>query len=250
DLPAVLQTIQNAFRSATSETNPPLRSTERGRRAAEGGSPGGEVVIAWLWARTVKCPNPACGAQMPLVSSFWLSKQKGRKAWVEPQVDRAARTVRFEVRTGDGYPPDPPKQGRGAHFKCLVCGEIAPDEHIKDEGMARRMGAQLMAIVTEGRNGRNYYAPTPEHVAIAESAQPEWTPAGELADEPRAIWCKLYGLIEFKDLFTPRQLTALTTFSDLVAEAREQVYADALAAGLPADDTPLRDGGSGARAYA
>src|SRR5690606_8918921 len=143
-------------------------------------------------------------------------------------VDRAARTVRFEVRTGDGYPPDPPKQGRGAHFKCLVCGEIAPDEHIKDEGMARRMGAQLMAIVTEGRNGRNYYAPTPEHEEIARQAQPEWTPAGELADEPRAIWCKLYGLIEFKDLFTPRQLTALTTFSDLVAEAREQVYADAL----------------------
>src|SRR5690554_2135332 len=210
----------------------------------------GETVIAWLWARTVKCPNPACGAQMPLVSSFWLSKKKGRKAWVEPQVDRAARTVRFEVRTGDGYPPDPPKQGRGAHFKCLVCGEIAPDEHIKDEGMARRMGAQLMAIVTEGRNGRNYYAPTPEHEEIARQAQPEWEPTGSLPDNPRWFSPPLYGMTEYADLFTPRQLTALTTFSDLVAEAREQVYADALAAGLPDDDTPLRDGGRGARAYA
>ena len=180
----------------------------------------GETVIAWLWARTVKCPNPACGAQMPLVSSFWLSKKKGRKAWVEPQVDRAARTVRFEVRTGDGYPPDPPKQGRGAHFKCLVCGEIAPDEHIKDEGMARRMGAQLMAIVTEGRNGRNYYAPTPEHEEIARQAQPEWEPTGSLPDNPRWFSPPLYGMTEYADLFTPRQLTALTTFSDLVAEAR------------------------------
>src|SRR5690606_12005019 len=91
---------------------------------------------------------------------------------------------------------------------------------------------------------------TPEHEAIARQAQPTWQPSGELANDARAIWCKLYGLTDFADLFTPRQLVALTTFSDLVSEAREQVRADALAAGLPDDDTPLREGGSGARAYA
>ncbi|MEW6579886.1 MAG: hypothetical protein AB1435_11910 [Chloroflexota bacterium] len=207
-------------------------------------------MIAWLWARTVKCPNPACGAQMPLITSFELSKKKGRQAWVEPEIDRRAKTVRFRVYTGTGQAPSPPKIGRGAKFRCLVCGEIAPDQHIKDEGMAGRMDAQLMAIVTEGKNGRSYYAPTPEHEAIARRAHPTWRPSGELADDARAIWCKLYGLTEFADLFTPRQLVALTTFSDLVGEARERVYADALAAGLPDDGVPLRDGGSGARAYA
>jgi putative DNA methylase len=146
--------------------------------------------------------------------------------------------------------------GRGAKFRCLVCGEVAPDQHLKDEGMAGHMGAQLMATVTEGQNGRNYHAPTLEYGQLAVQAQPPWEPVGELADDARAIWCKLYGLIEFRDLFTPRQLVALTTFSDLVAEAREQIRVDALAAGLPDDGDargiarPLREDGAGARAYA
>jgi putative DNA methylase len=211
---------------------------------------GGETVIAWLWARTVRCPNPACGAQMPLVKSFWLSKKRGRKAWVEPVVDRQAKTVRFTVETGDGKPPDPPKVGRGAKFRCLVCGEVAPDQHLKDEGMAGRMGAQLMAVVTEGKSGRSYYAPMPEHEQIAATAQPGWAPAGELSDNARWFSPPLFGMTDFVDLFTPRQLVALTTFSELVAEARQQIHADAVAAGLPDDDVPLRDGGAGARAYA
>ncbi|MBN1565667.1 MAG: DUF1156 domain-containing protein, partial [Anaerolineae bacterium] len=212
--------------------------------------PNDETVIAWLWARTVKCPNPACGVQMPLVSSFWLSKKKGRKAWVEPQIDRRAKTVRFEVKTGNGLPPDAPKEGRGAKFRCLVCGEMAPDEHIKAEGMAGNMGAQLMAIVTEGDRQRNYYSPAPNHEQVAAQAQPTWVPTGELADDPRNIWCKQYGLIDFADLFTPRQLVALTTLSDLVSAAREVIHANAVAAGLPDDDVSLREGGSGAQAYA
>lgn len=221
------------------------------RNAATKQSPvKGETVIAWLWARTVKCPNPACGAQMPLVSSFWLSKKKGRKAWVVPVIDRAAKTVRFTVKSGKGAPPDPPKVARGAKFRCLVCGEIAPDQHLKDEGMAGRMNAQLMAVVTEGKSGRNYYAPTPEHEQIAAQAKPEWGPKGELAHDPRNIWCKQYDLIDFANLFTPRQLTALTTFSDLVVEARQRIEADARVAGMNDDPTPLRDGGSDPKAYA
>jgi putative DNA methylase len=210
----------------------------------------GETVIAWLWARTVQCPNPACGAQMPLVRSFWLSKKKGKKAWVVPEIDKEAKTVRFTVQRGNGEPPDPPKVGRGAKFRCLVCCELAPDQHLKDEGMAGRMGAKLMAIVTEGKNGRSYYAPTAKHERIASQAKPTWEPQGELAYEPRAIWCKSYGIIDFADLFTPRQLAALTTFSDLVAEARNQIRTDAIAAGLSDDEISLRDNGRSAKAYA
>lgn len=212
----------------------------------------GLTVIAWLWARTVRCPNPACGAHMPLTSKWWLSTKPGRKAWVEPIVDRSVSppAVRFTVKTGTGRPPDPPKLGRGARFRCLACGGVVQDEHIKAEGMAGRMGAQLMAIVAEGERGRIYLPPDEEHEAIATSARPQWEPEQELPYDPRAIWCTLYGLRTFRDLFTPRQLVALTTFSDLVAEARERVLADARAAGLPNDGVPLAKGGAGAQAYA
>lgn len=217
--------------------------------------PNGETVIAWLWARTVKCPNPACGAQMPLVRSFELSKKKGRQAWVEPIVERPftpsrgeGPRVRFEVRTGQGLAREGTVNRRGA--MCIACGSPVPFEYIRAEGKAGRMGAQLMAIVTEGQGGRNYYAPDEYHVRVAEQAQPTWRPDYPLPRNPRDFKTPNYGMTTFADLFTPRQLVALTTFSDLVSEARELIYADALAAGLPDDGVPLREGGSGARAYA
>jgi len=112
------------------------------------------------------------------------------------------------------------------------------------------MGARLMAIVAEGPNGRVYLPPTPEHEAIAREAKPTWKPETPLAPDPRALWTPPYGLTTYGDLFTPRQLEALVTFSDLVGEAMERVRRDALAAGLPDDGVPLRDGGTGAQAYA
>ncbi len=118
------------------------------------------TVVAWLWARTVVCPNPACGAQMPLVRSFAVSTKKGNKTWVEPIVDQVEKSIRFEIRSGTGPLPDPPKLGRGAKFKCLVCGSISADQHIKDEGASGRMGVQLLAVVAEGRRGRFYLAPS------------------------------------------------------------------------------------------
>jgi adenine-specific DNA methylase len=133
---------------------------------------------------------------------------------------------------------------------CIISGEPIPFDYIRAEGKAGRMGAMLMAIVTEGANGRSYYSPDEWHAQIAASAQPEWIPSGDIPEMALGFRVQLYGMDEYNKLFTPRQLVALTTFSDLVAEARQQVYADALAAGLPDDGIPLREGGRGALAYA
>jgi len=142
------------------------------------------------------------------------------------------------------------KLARGANFECLMSGTPIAGDYIKAEGQAGRMGARLMAIVAEGERGRVYLAPTPEHEAAARQAQPAWKPDVAMPDNPRWFSPPLYGLTTYGDLFTPRQLVALTAFSDLVGEAIEQVRRDALAAGLPDDPTPLRDGGTGAAAYA
>jgi len=214
---------------------------------------GGEAtVIAWLWARTVKCPNPGCGAQMPLVRSFQLSTKKGREVWVEPVIDRTQNPplVQFEVKRGEGRPQEPPKIGRGARFRCLACGQPANEKHVKAEGVAGQMGSQLMAIVAEGKGSRTYLKPTKQHENIAQGAQPMWFPNALIADDKRSMFTPLYGLTHFHHLFTPRQLVALTTFSDLVSEAREKVLADAVAGGMHNDGIPLSEGGTGAIAYA
>lgn len=210
----------------------------------------GETVIAWLWARTVKCPNPACGAQMPLVRSFDLSKKKGKVAWVEPQVDPKSRKISFEVKQASkGGGRDGTVSRDGAI--CIACGTAVPLTYIRTQGQAGQMSVQLMAIVTEGKNGRNYHAPVEEHVVVARQAQPAWKPDQKIPTPNHNVdRLPMYGMFTWGDAFTPRQLVALTTFSDLVAEARAQIYADALAAGLPNDPTPLRDGGAGAAAYA
>lgn len=219
---------------------------------------GGEAtVIAWIWARTVPSPNPACnGAHVPLVRSFWLSKKKGKEAWVEPVVDRANNTYRFEIRRGTPTPEEKKaidagtKLGRGAKFRCLLSGEPIPEEHVKNEAKEGRMGARLMAIVAEGPNGRVYLPPTEEHEAIVRRAKPEWTPDLKLSENTRWFSPPVFGLELFSDLFTSRQLVALNTFSDLIGEVRERVRRDAAAAGLIDDGVPFCEGGTGATAYA
>lgn len=188
---------------------------------------GGEAtVIAWLWARTVTCPNPACGAEMPLVSSFRLATKRGKERWVRPIVDPRARRVDFDVSATDpGI--DPPKLGRGARFRCLVCGQAADEEHVKAQGVAGRMGQKLMTVVAEGDRSRLYVSPSTEEEKAARVAAPRDAPSEPLPHDPRNIWCVQYGLDTHADLFSPRQLVALTTFADLVTEARERVLADA-----------------------
>lgn len=209
---------------------------------------GKATVIAWLWTRTVRCPNPACGATMPLVRSFWLSTKARKKAWVEPIVDKAGKSVRFEVKTGKGIPPDGTVNRRGA--RCIACGQAVPFDYIRAEGKAGRMNAQLMAIVAEGEGGRVYLAPFEEQATVAAKAQPSWWPEADLPHNSRDFKTPNYGMTRHCDLFTLRQLVALTTFSDLVAEIRQRVKEGAIDAGLPNDSVRLNDGGKGAEAYA
>jgi putative DNA methylase len=211
------------------------------------------TVIAWLWARTVKSPNPAFAqVDVPLASTFMLSTKPGREAYVEPVIEDAA--YRFTVKVGKPKDTDGAKRGtklsRGANFRCMISGTPIVPNHIYDEANAGRMGARLMAIVAEGDRGRVYLTPTPEIEAVALTAQPTWEPETPLPEDMRSHWTPPYGLTTYGDLFTPRQLVALTTFSDLVHEARERVQRDALAAGLLYDVKPLHSGGTGSAAYA
>jgi len=210
------------------------------------------TVIAWLWARTVRSPNPAFAhVEVPLVTTFILSSKPGHEAYVEPVV--TGDTYHFTVRVGK--PPEWAKQGtklaRGAQFRCLLSQMPIKDEYIKAESMAGRMGARMLAIVAEGPRGRVYLPPTAEHEAIARSAQPTWKPDLPMNRETTDLVSgRGYGFFTWADLFTPRQLVALTTFADLVGEAMECVRRDAQAAGLPDDGVGLNDGGTGATAYA
>ena len=215
------------------------------------------TVIAWLWARTVRSPDPAArGAMVPLASSFMLSTKEGKKAWVEPVIDPDAPDGwRVEVRTGALPRKDEErlkpgtKTSRGANFICVLTGSAIDGDYIKAEGIAGRIDKRLLAVVAEHGRKRIYLTPTAGDEAIADQAEPAWEPQGDLPNDPRNFWTVQYGFTTFASLFTSRQLATLTTFSDLVGEARERVLHDACSAGLSGDDR-LSEGGTGAVAYA
>ncbi|HBO1890509.1 TPA: DUF1156 domain-containing protein [Pseudomonas aeruginosa] len=209
------------------------------------------TVIAWLWARTVRSPNPAFShAEVPLASTFILSSKAGKEVYVEPVID--GDSYRFEVRAG--MPPASAKggttAGKRSAFICLLSGAPVDYNYIRAEGQAGRMSQRLMAVVAEGARGRVYLSPAQTQIDVAQSAQPEWAPEMDLPNNPRDFKTPNYGLGKFGDLFTPRQLVALTTFSDLVQEAIARVREDALAAGMADDGLGLDQGGTGATAYA
>lgn len=214
-------------------------------------------VIAWIWARTVSCPNPGCGIEMPLARTWWLGKKKDKQAYVVPKVVDSpsapgGRRVHFTIAHDLSKAPEKDTDGTmsgRAGAVCVACGSTASIEHIKAEGTAGRMGATLMAIVAEGKRRRIYLEPTLEHAKAAEVQRPADVPDQELGYDPRNIWTPPYGLAHFADLFTDRQLVALATFSDLIVEARERAYKQALAAGIY-DGDDLDAAGVGAKAYA
>ena len=224
---------------------------------------GKATVIAWIWARTVPSPDPAFSdVQVPIASSFLLSSKAGKEAWIEPVVDKAAKRIRYCIRKGGtkdeiAAAKAGTKAGRGV-FRCLLSGSVITANYVKANGKSGAMSQKLIAIVAEGKRGRIYLASNEEHAAAAVSP---W--ASKVADECRNTFlsgstpakltggtCHGYGLDQWGKLFTDRQLVALSTFSDLVREACSKIESDALGGGFSDDETPLRDGGTGAKAYA
>ena len=223
------------------------------------------TVIAYLWARTVASPDPMMrGAHVPLISSFVLSSKKGKEAIVVPDVDRVSGSYRFTIKAGGTNPDEVAqaragtKAGRGSNFTCLVSGAPISGNHIKTEGKANKMGARLIAVVAAGNRTRVYLDPSEEIEKLARSAVPKWKPEATISGSIQYLGIKPYGMYRFDQLFTNRQLVALTAFSDLVSKAREKVLSDAKdvfqeqgpASAWLKDMTCLSDGGSGMYAYA
>lgn len=205
------------------------------------------TVIAWLWARTVACPNPACRASMPLARSFRLGNKKGREAWASPIVDRPTKTIRFTVASN--APSLDGTVGR-AGATCLVCDSPVPLEHIRREGRAGRLGAQLMAVAAEGNRRRVYLAPTEEHIRAAEVERPPEVPDTDLPKQALGFRVQAYGMEQHADLFTNRQLNLMTLLCKLVGRARDLVrlhsdgdeaYADAVSTYLGLAVSKLAD---------
>ena len=209
------------------------------------------TVIAWIWARTVTCPNPACGIEAPLVRSWWLGKKKGKEAYIVPTVigDR----VEYSIGHDPKLAPTKQEDGTisGGKGRCLACGSLIDNAYIRQQAVSRGLGQQLTSIVAEGDRRREYLEPTKAHGhAALNVARPEDVPRQEVPTRNHDVdRLPMYGMPTWSDAFTARQLTALTTFSDLVGEARERVLRDALAGGLEEGDR-LESGGTGAAAYA
>ncbi len=210
------------------------------------------TVIAWLWARTVKSPNPAFShVDVPLASTFVLSSKNGKKAYVEPVIENdnyhfSVRVGEFDERTKNGTKSG----GSGSSFVCMLSKTPMDFKYLRDEAKNGRMGQRLMAVVAEGARNRVYLSPDIIQENIAEEASPDWIPETPLPDKALGFRVQEYGMLKWSSLFTTRQLVALTTFADLVQEAIAKIYIDAQAANFANDDVPLEHGGRGALAYA
>jgi putative DNA methylase len=210
-------------------------------------------VIAWVWARTVMSPNPAFpGLMVPLVTSYLLSSKPGKEAYVEPLI--GVGSYQFIVKNDKPRDEAAARRGtklsRGANFNCIMSNTPIPSDYIIAEAKAGRMGIKLMAIVAEGSRGRVYISPNSTSEKTALSAPSSWKPETPMPENPRWFSPPLYGLKEYGDIFTSRQLVALSTFSDLVGEVRVKAKNDAIKAGLFDDSVSFEVGGKGAMAYA
>lgn len=216
---------------------------------------GNATVIAWIWVRTVPSPNPAFSdVHVPIASSFLLSAKSGKEAWIEPIVDRQNKTITYCIRQGGNKAElakakEGTKAGRGANFSCLISETAITPDYVKKLGRDGKLGVALMAVVAEGNRGRIYIEPSQEQENVAKSAVPVWSSETKLPNDPRNFWTVDYGIDTFGKLFTNRQLVSLNTFSDLVAEVRQEIETNAAKSATATDNYPLRDGGLGARAY-
>ncbi|MYG07483.1 DUF1156 domain-containing protein, partial [Candidatus Poribacteria bacterium] len=180
------------------------------------------TVVAWLWARTIPCSNPACGLQMPLMRTFQISKKKGNEHWVKPVVDRKSNTISWVVQNHSEGVPNPTVSRTGAY--CCGCGTAVKLDYVREQARAGKMGETLIAIVTEGKP-KMFVSPTDAHIQVALSARPPWRPRQIIQENPKVSGL-IYGMTHWHQMFTERQLTALTTFSDLLSEVRESIIRD------------------------
>lgn len=217
---------------------------------------GKATVIAWIWARTVPSPDPAfADVQVPITSSFVLGSKPGKEAWIEPIVDKQAKTISYRIHRGGtkselANAKEGTKAGRGASFRCLLSDTAITPEYVKAKGRAGEMKQSLIAIVAEGKSGRIYLPPSEDHETVAQAAKPDWRPETGLANDPRNFWTVDYGLTTFGDLFTDRQLKTLGTLVDCLQDVRNQIVSDLSNHKLAQDQTSLQDGGAGALSYA
>ena len=210
-------------------------------------------VFAWIWARTVKSPNPAFAhVDVPLTSTFMLSTKPGKEAYVSPIVE--GDKYRFVVKLGLPEDVDAAKKGtkvsRGGNFTCLISGTPISSDYVYSESKAGRMSSRLMAVVVEGSQGREYLPATDDIELIKEQVEQGWRPDLDIPHNPRYLSPPLYGMVTYADLFTSRQLATLTAFSDLISEVRKKVHHDALSFGLVDDGIGIDAGGIEASGYA
>jgi putative DNA methylase len=213
------------------------------------------TVIAWIWTRTVPSPDPAFSeVNVPIASSFVLSTKSGKEAWVEPIVDKAAKTISYSMHVGGAasriaLAKEGTKSGRGANFRCIMSDTAITTEYIKACGNSGKLGRALMGIVVERKGGMIFVAPDAFQSEVADSAKPDWRPDVQLPNDPRNFWTVDYGIRNFGDLFTDRQLVALNCFANLVPEVIERASQDAVKFGMPLDDLGLSSSVQSARAY-
>ena len=187
-------------------------------------------VIAWLWARTITCPNPACGIEMPLVRTWWLSTKAKREVLAVPTIVSDPSTpsgsrVEYRLKRGKGDPSEGTVSGRRGAV-CIACETSVPVDYLRREGRANRMGQQLLGVVAASGRGRVYMAPSRLQQEAAAIDASSAAISGAIADNPRWFSPPAYGLANFSQLFTARQLHTLSSLSDLVYEARARVLAD------------------------
>ena len=183
------------------------------------------TVIAWLWARTIPCPNPACGVQMPLLKTFQLSKKRNNEHWIKPVVDRTAKRVSFVVQNCSNDVPEGSTVDRNGAI-CIACNNAAPPSYVREQVKVDNMGEQMTAIVAAGDRSRIYVSPTAEHIQAVISAEPAWRPSQVMPNTPNFVSGRGFGITHWHQLFTERQLAALSTFSDLHTVVRSQITRD------------------------
>ena len=212
-------------------------------------------VISWIWVRTVPSPDPAfADVQVPLLSSFLLSSKKGGEVWIEPKTDRKLKTIEFNIRTEGTLAEKKAAElgataGKRQGFRCLISDTAITYDYIRQMGQSGRLGVRMVAIVADGARGRVFLPANEAQVLAAEVSAPDWTPTLQLQGKSK-VNVGNYGIENFGQLFTNRQLTSLNALSDLVKEVRIRIDNDALQSGLSDDRISLADGGTGAKAYA